>query len=82
MLLENFERILRGFTQRTPFRPFTVELINGRQFAVEHPEALIIRNGMAVYIAPADGALSIFDHEFFFNFTGSTEIYTTRSTGV
>ena len=79
MLLENFERILRGFTQRTPFRPFTVELINGRRFAVEHPEALIIRNGMAVYIAPTDGALTIFDHEGVNQFTGAPEVDTARS---
>lgn len=79
MLLENFERILRGFTQRTPFRPFTVELINGRQFAVEHPEALIMRNGMAVYIAPADGALTIFDHEGVNQFTGAPEIDAART---
>ena len=72
MLAENFERALRGFTQRVPFRTFTVELINGRQFTVEHPEALVFRNGLAVYIA-ADGALTIFDHEGVNQFTGAPD---------
>ena len=73
MLAENFERTLRGFTQRVPFRPFTVELINGRQFVVEHPEALVFRNGLvAVYIA-LDGALTIFDHEGVNQFTGAPD---------
>ena len=72
MVSENFERILRGFAQRTPFRPFTVELVNGRQFLVEHPEALVFRNGVAVYIA-LDGALTIFDHEGVNQFTGAPD---------
>ena len=79
MQVANFERALRGFTQRVPFRPFTVELINGRQFAVEHPEALIFRNGLAVYIAPSDGALTIFDHEGVNQFTGAPEVETAQA---
>ena len=70
---ETFERALRGFTQKIPFRPFTVELVNGRQFVIEHPEALVFRNGrIAVYIA-LDGALTIFDPEGVNQVTGSPE---------
>ncbi len=72
MKAETFEKTLRGFTQRMPFRPFTVELINGRQFAIEHPEALVVRSGVAVYIA-LDGALTIFDHEGVNQFTGAPD---------
>ena len=72
MVSENFERVLRGFAQRVPFRPFTVQLVNGRQFVIEHPEALVFRNGIAVYIAP-DGALTIFDHEGVNQFTGAPD---------
>ncbi len=70
MKAETFEKTLRGFSERVPFRPFTVELINGRQFAINHPEALVIRKGIAVYIDP-DDALIIFDHEGVNQFTGS-----------
>lgn len=73
MLAENFERTLRGFTQRVPFRPFTVELVNGRQLVIEHPEALVFRNALvAVYIG-LDGALTIFDHESVNQFTGAPD---------
>ena len=64
-----FERTLKGFTERAPFRPFTVELINGRQFAINHPEALVVRSGVAVYIDP-NSALIIFGHEGVTQFTG------------
>ena len=70
MRAETFEKALSGFAQRVPFRPFTVELINGRQFIIERLEALVVRSGIAVYIAP-DGALTIFDHEGINQFTGA-----------
>ena len=75
MVSENFERILRGFAQSVPFPPFTVELVNGRQFVVEHPETLVFRNGVAVCIA-LDGALTIFDHEGVNQFTGASDTAT------
>ncbi len=72
MKADTFEKTLRGFSQRLPFRPFTVELINGRQFVIEHPEALVLRSGVAVHIA-LDGALTIFDHEGVNQFTGAPD---------
>ena len=57
---ESFDRSLRAFCRRVPFRSFTVELSSGESFSVDHPEALVYRNGVAVYIAP-DGAPTIFD---------------------
>jgi hypothetical protein len=62
MQSQTFDRALRGFSRRVPFRKFTVDLISGTRFRVEHPEALVYRNGTAVYIAPS-GELTIFDHE-------------------
>jgi hypothetical protein len=53
---------LRAFVHRTPFRPFTVELVSGQRIEVGHPEALVYRNGVAVYFSP-EGAISLFDHE-------------------
>jgi hypothetical protein len=44
------------------FRRFTVELVSGTRFTVDHPEALVFLGGGTVYIAP-DGNLTVFDHE-------------------
>jgi hypothetical protein len=56
-----FERSLRAFQRRTPFRSFTVALVNGDRFQVDHPEALVLRDGVAVFIA-AGGVPTLFDH--------------------
>jgi hypothetical protein len=58
----NFERSLRAFQRRSPFQPFTVALVNGDVFQVDHPEALVIRGGVAVFI-DAGGVPTLFDHE-------------------
>lgn len=62
MLQANFERSLRRFTKRKPFRPFQVELTSGTQFVVEHPEALAYYNGAAVYLASDGDDFMYFDH--------------------
>lgn len=62
MNMEYFERALRAFQRRTPFRPFTVELVSGDRFQVDHPEALVLRDGVAVFVA-AGGIPTLFDHE-------------------
>ena len=56
-----FERSLRAFQRRTPFRPHTVALVNGDRFQVDHPEALASRDGVAMFIA-AGGVPTLFDH--------------------
>jgi hypothetical protein len=58
----HFERSLRAFQRRTPFLPFTVALVNGDGFQIDHPEALVIRDGVAVFVA-AGGVPTLFDHE-------------------
>ena len=62
MTSEHFERTLRAFQRRTPFRTFTVALVNGDRVQVDHPEALIVRGGVAVFVA-ASGTPTLFDHE-------------------
>jgi hypothetical protein len=62
MTAENFDRVLGGLRQMQPFRVFTVELHGGRRFEVDHPCALVVRDGVAVFIAPG-GAPIWFDHE-------------------
>jgi hypothetical protein len=56
-----FERSLRAFQRRSPFRSFTVALVNGDRVQVDHPEALVVRGGTAVFVA-ADGMPTLFDH--------------------
>ncbi len=62
MEAENFDRTLTGFKRRSPFRPFTVALVNGDRFEVDHPDALVVRDGVAIYVAPG-GVPVLFDHE-------------------
>jgi hypothetical protein len=62
MEADNFDRTLDAFKRRSPFRPFTVALVNGDRFEVDHPGALVVRDGVAVYIG-AGGVPILFDHE-------------------
>jgi hypothetical protein len=62
MQADNFDTTLRAFIKRSPFRPFTVGLVNGDRFEVDHPGALLIRDGVAVYLGPG-GVPVLFDHE-------------------
>jgi hypothetical protein len=72
MLPQNFERSLRAFVRRTPFRPFTVELVSGDRFQVDHPEALVFRGGLAVFIS-LEGVPALFDHESVSQLNGLTD---------
>ncbi len=62
MTAENFDNALRALRQRQPFRPFTVELVSGARFEVDFPDAVVWRDGVAVFVAPG-GVPVLFDHE-------------------
>ena len=62
MTAEDFQTTIRAFQRRAPFRPYIVELVSGDRVRVDHPEALVIRGGVGVFVA-ASGAPTIFDHE-------------------
>ena len=62
MTTEHFQTTIRTFQRRTPFQTYFVELVSGDRVRVDHPEALVIRGGVAVFVS-ADGAPVIFDHE-------------------
>ena len=62
---------LLALTRRRPFRPFTVELVSGERIEVDHPEALVYRHGLAVYISP-EGVPALFDHEGVSQLIGDT----------
>ena len=69
MVAEHFDATLRAFQRRTPFQPFTVVLVNGDRFEVDHPNAFVVRDGMGIYVAPG-GIPVLFDHEGVSQFVG------------
>jgi hypothetical protein len=50
---ETFTETIRAFRNRTPFRPFTVVTISGNRYEVDFPDALAIRDGLAIFVGPA-----------------------------
>jgi hypothetical protein len=59
---ENFKKLLRALSHRKPFRSYTVDFVGRGHIEDDHPEALIVRAGVAVYLA-ADGTPAWFDHQ-------------------
>jgi hypothetical protein len=57
-----FADTLRAFKHRTPFRPFTVVTVSGQRHEVDHPDALAVRGGVALFVGPGSVPV-IFDHE-------------------
>ncbi len=62
MTEDHFEQSLAALQQRASFRPFTVVLGSGARFEIDHPGALIFRDGVAVFLRPG-GVPILFDHE-------------------
>jgi hypothetical protein len=62
MTTDDFDRSLRVFQRRSPFKVFTIELVSGHRFQVDHPEALVLRDGVAVFVAKGSVPV-LFDHE-------------------
>ena len=62
MTTENFDQLLEIMLTRSPFQVFTVELNGGHRFEVDLPRAMVIRDGVAVFLAPG-GVPVWFDHE-------------------
>lgn len=59
---ETFEGTIKAFKHRRPFRPFTVATVDGDRHEVDHPDALAVRGGIALFAAPGNVPV-IFDHE-------------------
>ncbi len=62
MTVDNFTQTLETFRTRSLFKPFTVVLVSGRQFEVDHPSALVHRDGFAIVVGPG-GVPTIFDRK-------------------
>ena len=52
MAQQNFTDTLTTLWRLRPFRPFTVELLTGQRFEVDRADAMIYREGTAVFIGP------------------------------
>lgn len=61
MEAKSFEKSLRAFTSRKPFRSFLIEFVRGTTLVVDHPEALMVRGGAAVHV-DKDNEFTLFDH--------------------
>src|SRR5262245_60768452 len=59
---ETFVATIATYRDRRPFRPFTVELVSGRRVEIDHPEAILVREGTAAALLPG-GVPVIFDWE-------------------
>jgi hypothetical protein len=62
MTADNFDNVLTALRQRQPHQMFTVELHGGLRFEVDHPGAIVIRDGVAIFLASA-GIPIWFDHD-------------------
>ena len=62
MTSDNFDLVLQTLTQQKPYTVFTVELNGGKRFEVDHPGAMVIRDGVAVFLGPG-GVPYWFDHD-------------------
>jgi len=62
MTKEEFETSLRQYLNRKPFRPFVVQLLDGRQVLVKKPP-VVFADGAASFIDPEEEALVEFFHD-------------------
>ena len=62
MQREVFDESMQTFKRRSPFRPFTIALVNGDRLEVDYPDSLLVRDGVAFYVAPG-GIPVLFDYE-------------------
>lgn len=59
---ETFSNTIQAFKHRSPFQPFKVAMVNGDRLEVDYPDALAVRDGMALFAALGNVPV-IFDHE-------------------
>lgn len=62
MTADHFDQLLDALLARFSFQPFTIELVDAPRFEVDHPRAMVVRDGVAVYLRPG-GVPVWFDHE-------------------
>ena len=71
MTVDNFQTLIEELSTRHPFQPFTVELLDGQRYEIDHSHALAYRHGVASFLAPG-GVPIWFDHESVSTIVGDT----------
>lgn len=59
---ETFTEAILAFKRRTPYRPFTVVTVSGNRHEIDHPDALAVKDGVALFAGPG-GVPVIFDFD-------------------
>ena len=59
---EIFTETIRAFKHGAPFKPFTVATVSGNRYEVDFPDALAVRDGVAIFVGPGHVPV-FFDHE-------------------
>jgi hypothetical protein len=59
---ETFDSTIRTSKGQTPFRPFYIALVNGDRFEVDHPDAIVVRDGVGLFVGPGRVPV-VLDHE-------------------
>ncbi len=49
---EVFEETVLALKRRVPFKPFTIVAISGNRYEVDHPEAVIVRGVLGIFVSP------------------------------
>ena len=57
-----FTDTILAYKRRVPFHPFTIVTAAGRQHEVDHQDAIIVKGGVAMFLAPGN-IPHIFDAE-------------------
>lgn len=60
MITANFERALRTFSLRHPFRPFVVELVTGERLQIANPDLIALFGDMIMFMG-SQGRYRLFD---------------------
>jgi hypothetical protein len=60
MTPKQFDRALRGFTRRRPFRPSLIEFVSGDRLRIGHPEAIELRGDIWVNVTGPEERYRLF----------------------
>ena len=52
MTAEQFDNVINLLCEERPFQPFTILLNDGMKVEIDHPRALVNRNGEAIMYVP------------------------------
>ena len=57
-----YSLVVHTMLERTPFSVFTIQLRNGLKLEIDHPDAIMVLQGLSIFSAP--GSIPVlFDHE-------------------